>query len=113
MLQLNAEQVQRLQAIKLERDIAHLSQVLAQAFADVPGRLGDRYALLVAHGMQRGAAQGLTHGLCVARLLACWFVLGAEFEATPGLLFGFAINSQSDVRFSDRLANRLRRIGRQ
>ena len=34
--------------------------------------------------MQRGAAQGLTHGLCVARLLACWFVLGAEFEAKPG-----------------------------
>ena len=84
MLQLNTEQVQRLQAIKLERDIARLAQVLALAFPDVPGRLGDRYALLVAHGMQRGAAHGLTHGLCVARLLACWFVLGAEFEAKPG-----------------------------
>lgn len=84
MLPLNVEQVQRLQAIKLERDIARLAQVLAQAFPDVPGRLGERYALLVTHGVQRGAAHGLTHGLCVARLLACWFVLGAEFEAKAG-----------------------------
>ena len=84
MLQLNPEQVQRLQALKLERDVAQLSGVLAAGFTDVPGRLGERYGLLIQHGVQRGAAHGLLHAVCVGRYLACWFMLGAEFEAKPG-----------------------------
>ena len=36
MLQLNAEQVQALQAIKRARDIRQLSDTLALAFPDVP-----------------------------------------------------------------------------
>jgi hypothetical protein len=83
MLQLNAEQVQRLQTIKRERDVRQLADTLAAGFADVPARLGERYAALIAHGVQRGAAQGLDHAVCVARYLACWFMLGAEFEAKP------------------------------
>ena len=84
MLQLNPEQVQRLQALKLERDIALLSRSLAECFTEVPGRLGERFSLLVQHGVQRGAAHGLQHAVCVARYLACWFMLGAEFESKPG-----------------------------
>ena len=83
MLQLNAEQVQALQAIKRARDIRQLSDALALAFPDVPGRLGDRYGALIGHGVQRAATHGLDHAVCVARYLACWFMLGAEFETKP------------------------------
>ena len=84
MLQLNAEQVGRLQALKLERDLARLSRALERGFPDIPARLGDRYPLLIRHGVLHAARHGLTHGLCVARYLACWFALGAEFENKPG-----------------------------
>lgn len=83
MLQLNAEQVQALQAIKRTRDIRQLSDTLALAFPDVPGRLGDRYGALIGHGVLRAATHGLDHAVCVARYLACWFMLGAEFETKP------------------------------
>jgi hypothetical protein len=95
MLQLNPEQVQRLQAIKLERDTASLAQALAAGFPDVPGRLGERYGLLVAHGVQRGARHGLLHTVCVARYLACWFMLGAEFETKPGFEWAAEILSST------------------
>ena len=83
VLQLNAEQAASLQALKLERDIARLSQALAKAFPDIPGRVGERYGQLIRHGLQRATHHGLTHALCVARYLACWFALGAEFESRP------------------------------
>ncbi len=83
MLQLNSEQAAALQAIKLDRDVARLSAALAAAFPEVRTRLADRYSALVAHGVQRGAAHGLDHGACVARYLACWFILGASFESRP------------------------------
>lgn len=84
MLQLNLEQTQRLQAIKLQRDTVALAQALGSCFPDVPPRLGERYAMLVEHGVQRGARHGLFHAVCVARYLACWFIHGAEFETKPG-----------------------------
>ncbi len=83
MLQLNAEQADRLRALKLERDIATLSQALARGFPDVAGRAGERYPLLIRHGVQHAARHGLTHMLCAARYIACWFALGAEFETKP------------------------------
>jgi hypothetical protein len=83
LLQLNAQQAQRLHDLKRQRDIASLSQALARCFPDVASRLADRYALLMQHGLQRATARGLTHALCAARYLACWFALGAEFENKP------------------------------
>jgi hypothetical protein len=84
MLRLNPEQVDALQAIKRARDIGVLSDTLAEVFPEVFARLADRAAALVAHGVQRGAAQGLDHAVCVGRYLACWCMLGAEFESRPG-----------------------------
>ena len=83
LLQLDSEQAAALQAIKLQRDVALLSATLAAAFPDVASRLGERYDALIALGVQRGAAQGLDHAVCVARYLACWFMLGAAFETRP------------------------------
>lgn len=83
MLQLNSDQTLALQAIKRRRDLAALRQGLAEVFPDVAARAGDRFEALVAHGVDRGLAHGLTHSVCLARYLACWFMLGAEFEARP------------------------------
>lgn len=83
MLQLSAEQAARLHELKRQRDIARLSQALARCFPDIASRLADRFALLMQHGLQRATAHGLTHGLCAARYLSCWFALGAEFENKP------------------------------
>ncbi|WP_229722497.1 hypothetical protein [Xylophilus rhododendri] len=83
MLRLNPEQAAALQAIKRERDIAGLSAVLSAAFPEVPSRLAERYGELIAMGVQRGTAHGLDHVLCLARYLACWFMLGAAFESKP------------------------------
>lgn len=96
MLQLNAEQISSLQTIQMERDTRHLCEVLGSRFPEIPARLAERYPALIAHGVQRGAAWGLTHALCVARYLACWFVLGAEFETKPG--FEWAHDVLADTR---------------
>lgn len=84
MLQLNTEQVAALQTIKHQRDLLALGDSLAAAFPEARGRLGDQHAALVEQGVARAASHGLTHAVCVARYLACWFMLGAEFETRPG-----------------------------
>ena len=96
MLQLNADQIQRLRAIVLQRDVQRLCDALSASYPDIAARLGERFSALVAHGVQRAAAQGLDHAVCVARYLACWFMLGAEFETKPG--FGWALAILSDPR---------------
>jgi hypothetical protein len=96
VLQLNAEQAARLHQLKLERDIARLSRALASAFPDVPARVGERYPQLIRHGLERATHHGLTHALCVARYLACWFALGAEFETRPA--HGWAQDILGDLR---------------
>jgi hypothetical protein len=96
VLQLSPEQVDRLQALKLQRDTARLASALATAFPDLPSRLGERYAAFIDHGLKRAARHGLTHLLCVARYLACWSALGAEFESKPG--FGWAADMLGDLR---------------
>ncbi len=81
---LSPEQTAALQSLQRERDLQLLGEQLALAFPDVPGRLGERYPLLIALAAQRGAGHGLTHLAGLARYLACWVALGAEFETRPG-----------------------------
>ena len=81
MLQLNSDQTLALQDIKRRQDLRALRLGLAEAFPDVAARAGERFEALVAHGVERGQMFGLSHGVCLARYLACWFMLGAEFEA--------------------------------
>lgn len=95
MLILNADQRDRLQAIQRARDLARLGRALAESFPDVPERLGERYPRLIEHGAQQAARHGLQHGAAVARYLACWFALGAEFESKPG--FEWALQLLSAV----------------
>lgn len=83
MLQLTADQTNALQAIKRTRDLRALREGLTAAFPEVAARAGERLDALVAHGVQRGDLLGLTHVVAIARYLACWFMLGAEFEARP------------------------------
>ena len=91
MLRLNPEQAAALQAIKRTRDIRALSDTLSEVFPDVFARLADRAGALVAHGVQRAAAQGLNHAVCVGRYLACWCMLGADFESRPGFEWARAL----------------------
>jgi len=83
MLALTPEQTQALVAIKRTRDLRAIAERLSAAFPEVAARAAERLPALVEHGAQRGAAWGLTHAVCVARYLACWFMFGAEFEAKP------------------------------
>lgn len=84
MITLDEQQGARLAALKLERDVRRLGDALAACFPEVPGRLGERWSLLLQVGTQRAAARGLTHAACVGRYLGCWFMLGAEFDTRPG-----------------------------
>ncbi|HEY4079216.1 MAG TPA: hypothetical protein VGM81_00850 [Burkholderiaceae bacterium] len=83
MLQLTADQTNALQAIKRTRDLRALREGLTASFPEVAARAGERLDALIAHGVQRGGLLGLTHLVAIARYLACWFMLGAEFEARP------------------------------
>ena len=83
MLALNPEQGSALVAIKRGRDLRALAQALSSAFPEVAARVGERLPTLIEHGVQRGAAWGLTHAVGVARYLACWCMFGAEFETKP------------------------------
>ena len=81
---LNPEQIAGLRALQRERDLSLLGEQLALAFPEAPARLGERFPTFVALAVQRGALQGFTHLVALARYLACWVTLGAEFEAKPG-----------------------------
>lgn len=91
MWQLSAEQCSALEALKRRRDLQRLGDALGGAFPTVHARVGARYGELIELGVQRGAAHGLRHALALARYLACWFVLGAEFEARDGHEWAAAI----------------------
>jgi hypothetical protein len=77
---LDAEQAGRLQAIAHRRDLQRLGAALASAMPTLPGRLAARYDEFIALGASRAAAQGLSHLLCLGRYVACWAVLGGDFE---------------------------------
>jgi hypothetical protein len=81
---LNPQQLAALQGLQRERDLALLVEQLALALPDAKARLGERFPAFVALGAQRGAAHGLQHLVELARYLACWATLGAEFETKPG-----------------------------
>ena len=81
MWSLSPVQAARLVALQRSRDLRRIGDALTIAFPDARGRLGDRWNEFVEHGAIRAAAYGLTHMLCVARLLSCWVACGAEFES--------------------------------
>ncbi|MBQ0961304.1 hypothetical protein KAK06_20275 [Ideonella sp. 4Y11] len=98
-LVLNLEQATRLQALQAERDRRQLGQALVAAFPALAARAGERLGALVALGEQRAAAHGLRHALAVARYLACWVVLGTEFETRGG--HTWALDLLADARRSE------------
>jgi hypothetical protein len=77
---LSAEQAARLAALQRGRDLQRIGDTLAEAFPAARAKLGERWGEFVEHGARRGAAHGLQHMLCIARLLASWIACGAEFE---------------------------------
>ena len=83
-LRLNVEQVDRLIALKLARDIDAVVAALSTHFPAIAARLGDRLGELVRHGVPLAARHGLDHAVSLGRYLACWFMLGVEFETRPG-----------------------------
>lgn len=96
MLQLNPEQTQALEAIKRRRDLQALQAALAEAFPEVCNRAGDRFAALIEHGAERSLAAGLSHVACVGRYLACWFMLGADFDTKPEFAWARTLLSALD-----------------
>lgn len=78
---LSQEQATRLAALQRKRDLSRLGEVLAGAFPEAQARLGERWNSFVEQGTVRAAANGLTHMLCVARMLACAVASGSDFEA--------------------------------
>ena len=95
MLALTPDQTNALIAIKRGRDLRALSEQLSAHFPEVTARAGERLPALIEHGIQRGAAWGLRHAVCVARYLACWFMFGAEFEAKPEFAWGREVLAQN------------------
>jgi len=95
-LLLNPDQVTGLRALQRDRDLALLGQQLAVAFPEAPARLGERYPTLIALAAQRGAAQGFTHLVALARYLACWASFGAEFEGKPGFEWAASLLAAKD-----------------
>ena len=81
MLTLNADQTLALEALKRSRDLRALEGALGGMFPEIAARAGERFGALIAHGTDRSRGLLLTHNVCIARYLACWFVLGAEFES--------------------------------
>lgn len=77
---LTHEQATRLAALQRRRDQARIAAVMATAFPEVHGRLGERWDEFIAHGALHATACGLTHMLCVARYLASCLVCGADIE---------------------------------
>jgi hypothetical protein len=95
-LQLTIEQQRAVEALALQRDLAHVGAVLAQAFPQAAARLGERQAALLQIGWQRAQALGLRHALALARYLAGWFVFGAECETKPGFEWAQQLLAQDD-----------------
>lgn len=96
MWQLSTEQTAALVALQRRRDLRELGDVLAEAFPSVPQRVGARYGELIELGASRGQGHGLSHMLALARYLACWFMLGSEFETRPQ--HAWAISILGDAR---------------
>ncbi|MBV8503112.1 MAG: hypothetical protein JO006_15525 [Paucibacter sp.] len=111
MLALTPDQTQALVAIKRGRDLRALADQLSAAFPEVAGRAGERLPALIEHGVQRGAAWGLSHAVCLARYLACWFMFGAEFETRPE--FAWARDILSPQRLEGAKVFQLCRRGRE
>ena len=116
---LDPEQVAALTRLQRERDLQHLGRSLGLAFPAVVERVGDRLGELIVLGVQRGQAHGLTHMLALARYLACWFALGAEFEAKPGFEWARTLLSRPGreqgatvYRLCRRTQDELTRMGR-
>lgn len=110
MLQLNSDQTQALQDIKRGQDLRALRLGLAEAFPDVAARAGERFEALVVHGVERGQMFGLSHGVCLARYLACWFLLGAEFEARADYAWARAILGDLERPQGSRIFQLCRRV---
>lgn len=77
---LSQEQAKRLGALQRKCDLSRLGMVLGSAFPEAQGRLGERWDSFVEQISARAAACGLTHMLCMARMLACAVACGADFE---------------------------------
>jgi hypothetical protein len=88
---LNREQTAALQSLQRERDLALLGEELARALPDARTKLGDRFPAFIALGAQRGTTHGLRHLVELARYIACWATLGAEFENKPGFEWAAAL----------------------
>lgn len=83
MLSLNEAQLAALEGLKFRRDLQRLGEVLAEAFPELPARLGERYPRLIEHGVQRARIHGLDHAVGVGRYLACCCAFGADFDSRP------------------------------
>lgn len=100
--QLRTEQTQALAAISRRRDLQRLGQALGQAMPALQERLGPRYDEFIALGATRGVGHGLSHLACLGRYLACWAVLGGDFEVRQpwaAALLGDAARTQGAKAF--------------
>lgn len=99
---LDAEQSQRLHALKRSRDLHRLGAALAKAMPAVQTRLATRYDEFIELGARRGSGHGLSHLACLGRYIACWAALGGDFEARnpwAGALLGDATCSEGSKAF--------------
>ena len=84
MLRLSIEQFERLEALEQSRQAAAAASVLAQAYAAVRSRLGDRFGAFVEAAMAQAARHGLVHPLDRAGYAGLWCLWGPGFDAKPG-----------------------------
>ena len=91
MLSLSHAQTRLVADHAYRRGVERVGQALAQAFAAVAQRAGERYAALVEHGVEQATRLGLNDAMCAARYLACCFAWGMEFERRAGFEWAQAI----------------------
>ena len=77
---LDHAQTQALRDLRRSRQLRLLGEVLDLVIPELRERLGDRFGGLLGLAAQRGAAFELGHLAALGRYLACWCLLGVEFE---------------------------------
>ncbi|MDR7273010.1 hypothetical protein J2X20_005695 [Pelomonas saccharophila] len=91
MLQLNPEQLEKVEALQLKRDSRELLRLLGSAWPEVAQQLQARWPAFVDAALERAQQIGLRHVAELARYASLCCLWGANFEARPRFDWAAAI----------------------
>ncbi|WP_457394500.1 hypothetical protein [Roseateles sp. P5_E1] len=91
MLQLNADQLEKVEALQLKRDSRELLQLLGSAWPEVAEQLHARWPAFIDVALEHAQQIGLRHVAELARYASLCCLWGAGFEAKPRFEWAAAI----------------------